>query len=687
MAKTSTVSSRDRDPGPLYEVRDVAGVKCVVWKFKESDSPNLRRKAKDEFGQKHLDFPMLDLRMGEKGHPEFCDIIMITADCSKWESDLKILYPSSSYNCSTRQYKKSHQMTWKNGDEPVISVTFYPDKSKLMIQPGRQDELQLVDFLSKAKSLISSTSIPAHSQLGTHGEKQTLPMVYPPKGRQPTDNSNQKAASDEAAKNAGSPTEHPTINRGQASADSTGQKSTNAGDTSHVSQQSSQSGYINSALDHVGFLPAEKLVVQIQPILNDPNADLVSLTELRVDIDNSDYSESGNENEVKEDIADDSETVKEKNTHVNEMLCFIQYKMRTLGTDLIVKVCKEFYSSEDITKGKDHLYTVTEPVRNSRQRHVKRRPGPDSSSSDLMDILKLLHSLELEDIPIYVTKDLGNLPPLGAYDNDVLSLRREMDDMKNSIQLFKDTHSEIKDLSRALKLLASKQVEGRLQVSEPTISQPLKETVDEPNTSSGMESDGYSAGAEDSEAEVEAPTESLQAPEEAHGTVNPKPKMQTRMYYSQVLVQARDNGQGLHRNRNQVKQKYNDPLAVGQPKKHSHKNNNDVSNKASRGGVIVGRGQSTTIRASNHKPSNSKTPNPNRQCIGVFVTRLMPKISVKQIEQFIHVSTGLKVSPEKLETRYNSYASFFIRAEHKVRRVLLDADLWPAGAMLKPFYQ
>ena len=52
MAKSSTVSSRDGDPGPLYEVRDVAGVKCVVWKFKESDSPNLRRKAKDEFSQK-----------------------------------------------------------------------------------------------------------------------------------------------------------------------------------------------------------------------------------------------------------------------------------------------------------------------------------------------------------------------------------------------------------------------------------------------------------------------------------------------------------------------------------------------------------------------------------------------------------------------------------------------------------
>ena len=93
------------------------------------------------------------------------------------------------------------------------------------------------------------------------------------------------------------------------------------------------------------------------------------------------------------------------------------------------------------------------------------------------------------------------------------------------------------------------------------------------------------------------------------------------------------------------------------------------------------------IKAANgSNPRKDGGPQRNRSVTGVFITRLNPRLTSRQIESFIKRETGLKVRPEKLETKYDSYSSFYIPGDSQLRSMLLDASLWPSGALLKPFY-
>ena len=65
---------------------------------------------------------------------------------------------------------------------------------------------------------------------------------------------------------------------------------------------------------------------------------------------------------------------------------------------------------------------------------------------------------------------------------------------------------------------------------------------------------------------------------------------------------------------------------------------------------------------------------------------LNPKIIPRQMESFIKRETGLYVKPEKLVTKYSTYSSFYIPCDGPARRSLLDANIWPVGVMLKPYY-
>ena len=103
--------------------------------------------------------------------------------------------------------------------------------------------------------------------------------------------------------------------------------------------------------------------------------------------------------------------------------------------------------------------------------------------------------------------------------------------------------------------------------------------------------------------------------------------------------------------------------------------------------VVFGRGFSTNIRSVG-KPSkhSTATKQNQRRITGVFLTRLAPKTSAAQVALHVRKETGLTVRPEKLETKYNTYSSFYIPGDQRCRDELFCKDLWPMGSLLKPFY-
>ena len=83
-------------------------------------------------------------------------------------------------------------------------------------------------------------------------------------------------------------------------------------------------------------------------------------------------------------------------------------KNGSLPIKLIVDICQGFYSDE---AAKRILYEATEGVRKSCIRY-KKYTGPDKLRNNLMDIVTVLQSLEIKDIPSFVVLDLANVPPL-----------------------------------------------------------------------------------------------------------------------------------------------------------------------------------------------------------------------------------------------------------------------------------
>jgi hypothetical protein len=105
--------------------------------------------------------------------------------------------------------------------------------------------------------------------------------------------------------------------------------------------------------------------------------------------------------------------------------------------------------------------------------------------------------------------------------------------------------------------------------------------------------------------------------------------------------------------------------------------------------IIHGTGSGTGLRAVSHKsgPLTSRTEPVRRVITGVFVTRLEPKSTVYQVQALVKRETGMEVRPEKLQAKYGTYASFYIRGDKRLQDRLLCAEMWPKGTLLKRFIE
>jgi hypothetical protein len=99
--------------------------------------------------------------------------------------------------------------------------------------------------------------------------------------------------------------------------------------------------------------------------------------------------------------------------------------------------------------------------------------------------------------------------------------------------------------------------------------------------------------------------------------------------------------------------------------------------------VVIGKGAKTLSL-----PARSSNPTrPNRRCTGLFVTRLQKRIKSEQLERQVYLASGYNFKAEKLETKHDSYSSFFVRADRSLRDALMDPDIWPTDSMVRLFFE
>jgi len=99
--------------------------------------------------------------------------------------------------------------------------------------------------------------------------------------------------------------------------------------------------------------------------------------------------------------------------------------------------------------------------------------------------------------------------------------------------------------------------------------------------------------------------------------------------------------------------------------------------------VVYGKGASSLSM----KTGPGRQNRPNRVCTGLFVTRLHRRITPAQLDKHVHLASGYTIKAEKLETKHDSYSSFFVRAFRSLRDALMDPDIWPTNSMVRLFFE
>lgn len=137
---------------------------------------------------------------------------------------------------------------------------------------------------------------------------------------------------------------------------------------------------------------------------------------------------------------------------IDEILCFIFNKMDTVDPFTMNKICCDFYSEESILCSKNMLVAM---YPNPNERIIKRQ-GPKKSSLNIDDIIKVFQTNKKnkeDNPPVFVAKDLANLPPLTFESLDVSALlhtmkkcQEEVSHLKEAVSLQTTTCSDLKEV-------------------------------------------------------------------------------------------------------------------------------------------------------------------------------------------------------------------------------------------------
>lgn len=593
-----------------YDICTVEGVNCICWKFSDIEDNSAkaskrRREVKQTVGHKYLDVPLLDSKQGEKGKV-FCDVILFSNNIEQWEDVLTAHYTSLGYTTETKTLSGGHQTNWKDGENIVVALSFWPQSNKLMLQPGQQVEARITEWLATFPNLKESVMSGK-----PHAEVDIVDVATQ---QQP-----------DASSGDGEMHVKPSINGSESEA------------IAGLPTDSTDSHQVESSSHETA-----KLVVKLpaKPI-------------------------------------------------INEVLCFVQNKVQTVPKDTLAQVCADFYDFKVINAAKELLYTTV-----SAKTRFRSRRGNDRSVQSMHDIITAFLEMEVTNAPVFVARHLAELPPISIDSMDSLKVLSEISEMKAQMSMITKGHQELLDL---VKEDQSKQRSG--------VSIPTRETDTQ---SAGLSLLKEMAAAEvtflcDTETDEQVShhddgsiADSEQSEYDEHVPQDTSPFV----YPSRVFRRSRDKPQppsskgGLYSDvagsAPPPASRRQPPPTLQPPRKQPHRRNEVLVGSGSHGLKAVPPKNTVVFGTGSHSlkavTGRHEQPQTQRQCTGLFVSRLKPKTTCDHVINHVWNVTGYDVDVERLRTRYEGYCSFFIRCNKSMRGNLLQPDLWPKDTLVKPFY-
>ena len=393
---------------------------------------------------------------------------------------------------------------------------------------------------------------------------------------------------------------------------------------------------------------------------------------------------------------------------INELLCFVGSKSQIMANPQISKLCCDFYDISTIQTAKDVLLrSVSLPEGDKR----KSRRRSKISQTNMQDIITIFYEMKPGEHPVFVAKNLNNLPPLTMNNFDMSHIIEEMSCIKAKLKILQEAQETSLAVHAAMcndvkSPTGANSTSGSTQTSviaTPPSSQPPCSPPDVPTPrpySAVVRANMEHSITHDMDGSNEdilrlariqgryRPSGPPQLPASRQQPGSPANSMVSLSSYSSLIRrnEARSIQQRPKNNLNTIIHKRTNQRQADDVTRNRRvaDNSSMPSRNAKREDVITGSGHNFNI-------CSAKPPRKHnyryRECVGVFVSRLHRDTRVKDVERHVLRVSGLRVKCEPIPTKYDTHMSYCIRVPEEDRNILLNSEMWPRNVIVKQYFK
>ena len=308
---------------------------------------------------------------------------------------------------------------------------------------------------------------------------------------------------------------------------------------------------------------------------------------------------------------------------VNELLCFVTNKIDSLPFESITQLCMGSFEDMEIEQAKATLFSSCKEETKMRKRH-----GANKTKNNLVDILQFVKDRG-ENLPIFTARNLSKLPPISA-DNVEISM------LLNSISSTKAELEQMKMLMKSRDQLVQTLADSAASMNHrvTTLEQTRK----------GNTENSYAA--------------KLMTPIPQDKNIDIANQRKQNPIENVTFVPLQNTTTELRRPPHDKNKSIEVPSS----------NWETVQRKRKKPGV-VGTSNTTTFK------TVKKSVRP--KFANVFATRFDPSTTVAELKAYLDVALDVDAKVEKIETKFDTYASFHITCECTEPIKFMDEKLWP----------
>jgi hypothetical protein len=362
--------------------------------------------------------------------------------------------------------------------------------------------------------------------------------------------------------------------------------------------------------------------------------------------------------------------------------------MDVMPNTLLVKTVSEFYDEAEIWAAKEMVYGQLNP----NSRNIKHR-GADRNLQNVTDILDVLHKADPEDIPMFGVFDLGRLPPLDMNTVDVTSMYHDIKKLKDALSenslvtnmatqmdLIRQQMSSMKSNMEVIGAQLSQVVQDVSTKPKPNLLQPSFSAADPTkfpllgNIDSTCTEERKSLAATDARQPAASASNPVNLFSESpkvqrHKRVRPNPGGQP--FYSQIASTLGPASNPVESNGRKSDAQTTQQQEDNEGFRQVLKKRNRIRNT-----MVVG------TSSSGHGDLKSRG-----RYVSLFISRLDPDCDSVELEKYIKGKFEIDLSCTKLDTRYDTYASFKAEGYCKNPAMFYDANMWPESILVRRYFK